>query len=366
MNETDLLELERQKLKLILSLIDDAVVLVDTSQTVSYINHQTEELLDLKLPEVLGKNVGDVIVLLDSQNSLVPSINFAPVGDIDIEGAVYKSHDLKLVDSKNKVKNVAVETRKMRGGSQIGLGCVVVIKNVAQKQELENMKIDFTSMAVHVLRTPLTVLRGYLNALSQGGTVSKLNESEIDNLNNAIAGANELNTLIEDLLHLSEISQGSFKIFPTPINYEGLVSSVVLSYQTVAKSKGLHIVYNPPLYEFPTIRGDVERIKELLSNLLSNAIKFTDHGFIEVKVSHDQTNITTVVSDTGKGIAKEKQGLVFQKFYREKENPLEMASGYGLGLFISSKIVEAHKGKIWLESKENVGSSFYFSLPISL
>jgi len=221
-------------------------------------------------------------------------------------------------------------------------------------------------MDVHVLRTPLTVLRGYLNALSQGGTVAKMNESEIDNLNNAIAGANELNNLIEDLLHLSEISQGNFKIFPTPINYEGLVSSVVLSYQPVAKSKGLHIVYNPPLYEFPMIRGDVERIKELLSNLLSNAVKFTDHGFIEVKVTHDQKNIITSVTDTGRGIAKEKQSLVFQKFYREKDNPLEMATGYGLGLFISAKIADAHKGKVWFESREGVGSTFYFSLPISI
>jgi len=114
------------------------------------------------------------------------------------------------------------------------------------------------------------------------------------------------------------------------------------------------------------IRGDVERIKELLSNLLSNAVKFTDHGFIEVKVTHDQKNIITSVTDTGRGIAKEKQSLVFQKFYREKDNPLEMATGYGLGLFISSKIVDAHKGKIWFESREGVGSTFYFSLPISI
>ncbi len=364
MQETDLIELERQKFKLVLSLIDDAVLLVDTSQNITFINTAAEQLFDVRQSDIVGKKVGDALVILDEQNSVVPANIYCPLGEIDIEGAPFKSLNAKVVTSQNKIKTVAIESRKMRGGSQLGIGCVIVLKNVEQVQELEKMKIDFTSMAVHVLRTPLTILRGFLNALCQGETINKLNQSEIDSLNNAIAGATDLNNLIEDLIHLSEISEGNFKMNPTPINYEGLVSSVVLSYQAAAKNKGLHIVYNPPLYEFPMIRADLERIKELLSNLLSNAIKFTDKGFIEVKVTHDDKNLTTIITDTGRGIAKEKQGLIFQRFYREKENPLVMESGYGLGLYISTKIVEAHKGKIWVESKENVGSSFYFTLPL--
>jgi signal transduction histidine kinase len=365
LNDSEKLEFEKQKLKLILSLISDGVIIVDTEQHISYMNQAAEEITGFSIHEMLAHPIEDVLVLLDQENNNITATQYCPSGQIDLEGSFYKNPHLKLVDSGDKIKDIDFESRKMKGGSQSAIGCIIILKNVGEKRELEKMKIDFTSMAVHILRTPLTILRGYLADLSRSATLAKLDQHEIESLTSASLGANELNTLIEDLLHLTEIQQGNFKIYPSPFNYEGLVASVVLQYQSAAHAKGLSLVYNNPLYEFPMIRADIERIKELLANLISNAIKFTDKGFIEIRITYDQKDITTVVSDTGRGIAKEKLKVIFSKFYREKDNPLAMAEGYGIGLFICQKIIEAHKGRIWVESKEGLGSSFYFTLPVA-
>jgi signal transduction histidine kinase len=229
------------------------------------------------------------------------------------------------------------------------------------------MKLDFVGMSEHILRTPITLLRGHLHNLFNDKTISKLNEEEIKSLNKAVKSIDELKDHVENLLNLSEISQGRLTLDLVETSLEELVNKVIDEYKQQAEKKGIQLIYIPSLYEIPTLKMDIMKMIEVIRNLISNAVKFTDHGRVEVSVSKTkdkkQEFVQVMVKDTGKGIPEKNIPHIFSKFYRIKR-PLEMESSSGLGLFVTKRIIDAHGGNIWVESTEGHGSTFYFTLPI--
>jgi PAS domain S-box-containing protein len=363
MENQQILELERQKLRVLVAGIKEGIILLDPHQVVTMINKAAEDITGFGVADVLGKPVDEFVSLLDSNDVPIESAEFCPKGEIDTEGVFFRGEKINLIAKGDVIKVVNFESRKMREGSKIGLGAILIIENISHENELERMKVDFVSMSVHLLRTPLTILRGFLNSLMKPETMSKLDEKEVVSLESALAGADQLGILVENVLHLSELQQGNFKLNMSSVNYEGLVSNIVKDFKTMAEAKGIDLIYVPPLYEIPMIQIDFPRVKEVLKNLLDNSIKFTDKGRVEVSVAKEEGFIHTVIRDTGKGIAKENLHRLFTKFYRVKD-PLEMESGQGLGLYISKKIIDAHNGEIWAESVEGQGTTFHFTLPI--
>jgi len=291
---------------------------------------------------------------------------YCPVGGADIDGVVYKKDEIKLVNKQNTIKLVKLESRKIKEGSAINLGCIIRVEDLTYEGELERMRLDFVSMSVHVLRTPISVIKGYLSFLSKPETTKKLDETEIQYLNQTITSVDELVDLVENLLDLSGLQKGGFELKTSAISLEKIIKDVVDEYKQAAKEKELKLIFAPPLFEIPLVEANVTRLKIVLRNLIGNAVKFTDKGQIEISLHEEKDGFITVsIKDTGKGIPAENIDKVFDKFYRIKE-ALEMASGAGLGLFISKKIIESLQGKIWVESVEGKGSTFYFSIPISI
>jgi len=361
--ENNLIELERQKLRVLISGVREGIIILDSLRSVTMINKTAEELTGYGLSDVLGRPAEGFLNLLDEENQPVDPDSYCPLGEIDTEGVFFRKEKLKLISKENMIRVVNLESRKMREGSKIGLGAILILENVSQENELERMKVDFVSMSVHLLRTPLTILKGFLNTLSVPETLNKLTEREVSNLESAIAGADNLGTMIENVLHLSELQQGKFKLNVSSVNYSGLVSNVVNEYKMLAETKGLKIVYVPPLYEIPMMHADFVRIREVLKNLVDNAVKFTDKGKVEISVAKEEGFIHTIVRDSGRGIPADNLHNLFTKFYRVKD-PLEMEAGQGLGLYICKKIIDAHNGEIWAESRTGEGSAFHFTLPI--
>lgn len=226
------------------------------------------------------------------------------------------------------------------------------------------MKLDFIGMSEHILRTPITIIRGHLHNLFNDETLVKLNEHELSALNKSINSVNELKDLVENLLSLSEISQGRLTLDVIRTSLEELIRTVVNEYENQAKEKGITVTYIPPLYEIPLVKVDIMKVLEVLRNIIGNAIKFTDQGSIDISIQKQEDGMVQVsVKDTGRGIPARNLPHIFSKFYRIKK-PLEMDSSSGLGLFVSKKIIEAHGGDIWVESTENVGSTFHFTFPV--
>ncbi len=363
MDGTRLIDLEKEKFKSLISGIKETVILLDPEQKIITANDRASELTGYSLREMFGKRISEILYMIDKNDKMVDPNLICPIGGLDMDGVIYRSEHVSLVDKKDVIKAVNIQSRKIREGSKIGLGAMIIIDDVFQKDELERMKVDFVSMAVHMLRTPLTVIKGFLAALMKLDTVQKLNSDELDSITSAITGADELDMLIENLLHLSEIQAGEFKIITSFVAYDGLVATVVSEFKQSVDTKDLRLLFVPPLYDLPMLKIDLSRIKEVLRNLIDNAIKYTDKGGVEISLSKDGNFIQTTIKDSGRGIPPSNLEYIFTKFYRIKD-PLEMKSGMGLGLFVARRIIEAHGGKIWAESVEGQGSNFHFTLPI--
>jgi PAS domain S-box-containing protein len=362
--DEQILDLEKEKFKSLIAGVRETVVLLDPEQKIIAANDKATELTGYSQREMVGKHVSEVLYMIDKDDKLVDPNLICPIGGLDMDGVIFRSEHVSLVDKKDTVKAVNVQSRKIREGSKIGLGAMIIIDDVFQKDELERMKVDFVSMAVHMLRTPLTVIKGFLSTLMKLDTVQKLNRDELDSITSAIAGADELDMLIENLLHLSEIQTGKFKIITSAVAYDGLVSTIVAEFKPSAEVKGLRLLFVPPLYDLPLVQIDLARIKEILRNIIDNSIKYTEKGGVEVSLSREGDFIQTTVKDSGRGIPPSNLEYIFTKFYRIKD-PLEMKSGMGLGLFVARRVIEAHGGKIWVESVEGQGSNFHFTLPVA-
>jgi signal transduction histidine kinase len=230
-------------------------------------------------------------------------------------------------------------------------------------QELDKLKDEFVSLASHELRTPMTAIKGSISTILDGyaGEVSK--ESR-EFLTAAYNENDRLIRLVNNLLNISRIEAGRFTFSVIHIDMNKLAAGVVGNLEMAAKEKGLYLKVDA--FAGPAVvLGDEDKVKEVLINLIGNALKFTHKGGVTVNMKLDGKMLVTSVSDTGSGIAKEDQDLLFKKFSQVQGSYAKQTGGTGLGLYISKQIVEGLKGTIWLESKLGQGSSFKFSLPIA-
>lgn len=354
---------EHEKLQRIISEVKEAVIIADPNQNVSLMNKSAEDLTGYGFVDALGKPIATILKVLDGDKEISVD-TYCPVGGVDTHGTIFSQDKLKLVSKEADVKVVNLKSQKIREGSDAGLGCIITIEDTYGETELERMKLDFVSMSVHVLRTPLSILKGYLSFLEKEDTVKKLNDMEKNYIKNSMVSVNDLVELVENLLDLTEVQNSGFRVKPKPIDLDKATQNVVMELKSVADAKGLSMKYAPSLYVLPLVYADATRIKIVLRNLIGNAINFTNEGTISVSLSNEKEGFVEVaISDTGKGIPKRNLDHIFNKFYRVKE-ALEMEMGRGLGLYVSKKIIESHGGKIGVESKEGVGSKFYFTMPV--
>lgn len=229
----------------------------------------------------------------------------------------------------------------------------------ARLKEVDQMKDDFVSMAAHELRSPLTIIRGYVEMLGEG---EGMPEGSKENLKRIDQAALQLNSLVGDILDVSKLQEGRMSFRFTPLDISADIAHVVDSFKRPAQDKGLALSYAPvPL---PNISVDSDRLRQVLINIVGNAIKYTPEGEVRVAASADANNVTIRVSDTGMGISAEDQQKLFQKFFRVKNQETEKITGTGLGLWITIQIVKAMKGTISVESIKGKGTDFIVSFPV--
>jgi len=238
--------------------------------------------------------------------------------------------------------------------------------NKEQKiRQLDKLKSVFLSMVSHELRSPLTTVLGYITYLKTEKP-GPLNQAQKDCLKISEEEASLLNHLIGELLDLSKIEAGEFKVNLEAVNMNGIISQAVTSLQLQANNQGVILENNLP-GSLPQVLADKERILQVTTNLIENAIKFNKRGgkVSITALNHAENNkITFSVSDTGIGIPEDKLDKVFDKFYQADSSRKRRYGGCGLGLAISKSILNLHQGRIWAESKLGLGSKFLFELQI--
>ncbi len=231
--------------------------------------------------------------------------------------------------------------------------------------ELEKLKSEMIRMASHDLRNPLNNIMGYIELLAYSLAPDGPTPDQAQYLDNLRRSAQTMGSLLEDLLTLERIESEREKGWTT-FNFAGLVTEVVEEHRPNAELKqhALRLFCPPGL---PSVRGSVIQIRQAIANLVSNAIKYTpDGGEIKVVVSCDGERLLLKVVDNGYGISKERQGRLFERFYRAREPGTDHINGTGLGLSLVKTVVERHGGQVWFESTLGKGSTFGFWLPAVL
>lgn len=213
----------------------------------------------------------------------------------------------------------------------------------------------------HELRTPLSNLRGYLEAISDG--LVKPDETTVHSLSDE---ASSLSRLVDDLQELSLADAGELKLVLQPEYISRLIRETVIALQTKAAAKNINVSTDVPS-ALPELNIDSHRIKQVLYNLLDNAVAHTGReGRITVTAWQEEGQIYVSVADTGEGIPAEDLPFIFERFYRVDKSRTRATGGTGLGLTIARRLVEAHGGRIDVRSKLGEGTTFTFSLPTSV
>ena len=198
------------------------------------------------------------------------------------------------------------------------------------------------------------------------GSFGKLTENERHSLDKVYASNERLIKLVDDLLNISRIESGRLEYNFELADLDEIIHSLVDQFKPTAKKKKIYLDYIRPEKPLDPVSVDLVKIKEVISNLVDNAIKYTKRGGVRAWVKEEKKMIIFCVADTGAGMSREERKNLFKKFTRGKGKSLLHTEGSGLGLYVARKLLEAHKGKIWGESKgKSKGSKFCFSLPIA-
>ncbi len=385
---------EKNKLAVTISSVADAVIAVDLNRRVTLLNKSAEKLLGVKFRDALNRPLGQVLNLFD-ENGRIEEAEYCPIRTDGFEGTIYSKEGLKLVTEYDFLNNDFDTTSgrlvpnpdfaKMENQKKIkiykeyyvnlisaqiheavtsNLGCILTLHDVTKEKELEEMKLDFVSMAAHELRTPLTSISGYLEVLMHE-IKEKLSPEHQIFLGRIKISTQQLKGLVESLLSVSKIERGVFTINPQPLDWLDLVTQTGNELLGRAAEKGLKLEIIYPKQPLKLVLADKLRINEVVINLISNAINYTQKGSIRVWFEQTPTEVITHVQDTGQGIPKDAIPKLFTKFFRVQGSLEKGAKGNGLGLYISKTIVEMHHGRIWVESEAGKGSTFSFSLPFA-
>jgi len=302
----------------------------------------------------------------------VKSTLLIPYGDIDNPQGYIATADRKADKEWSKdeidifyeaVGVVSLKTEQKKAEEKAKKHQRKIEQQNIQLKRLDRIKTDFLNVTSHELRTPMAAIKGYIQMLLRQ-TMGDITPDQKDALNVVLRNTNRLDHLIQDILDISRLESGTMKFIPEKTDISKMIKEVEETMQSPADLKNIKI--NRELEEnLPSLNIDSERIKQVIIHLINNAIKFSPDGsIINIKAKKNVDDILFEIQDFGRGIPKDKQKKIFEKFYQIESGMDREFSGVGLGLTLSQDIVNAHGGRMWIDSTIGRGSTFKFSLPL--
>ena len=338
---------ERNRSSAILGSMVEGVAVVGGDERILFCNGAFEQILELPARTSQGRTLvealrqADLVALARKALSAVEELT----GEVEV-GTVRR-------------RNFSVTAAPVRSAG--ANGAVLVLHDITELRRLERVRRDFVANVSHEFKTPLTAIQGFAETLLNGALDDKANrERFVDIIRNH---ARRLARLTDDLLKLSRIEAGRLELELRAIRVEALVNGCVETARFHAKSRSLQINVSLPT-GIPAVLGDGAQLGEVLQNLLDNALQYTPPGgHIDLTARAEGREVIFTVSDTGIGIPESDLERIFERFYRVDAARSREAGGTGLGLAIARHIVEAHGGRIWVQSAVGQGSRFHFSVP---
>lgn len=339
---------EKETVKTILRGMSDGVMVVNAEGRIILINRVLESLLE-GVPDMMGKTPVEVIRSAELQNGFAGVLKTGRTAKMELSVATQEADRVFDVT----IARLMPEKRM--------LGAVAVFHDITDLKRIEKMRKDFVANVSHELRTPLTSIKGYAETLF---TDEIADDSKIKSFAQIILKhANRLSTLVQDLLSLTRLESQATPMAKTEFDLRKVLDGAVLIVRSVAEAKNLKLA-TEAVPEGTMVWADRDQISQALINLLDNAVKYTpENGSVKVHITETEEEVQVTVEDTGIGIPREHLNRIFERFYRVDKNRSREMGGTGLGLSIVKHIVQAHGGRVWVQSKLEVGSSFSFSLP---
>ncbi|MBD2463462.1 PAS domain S-box protein [Oscillatoria sp. FACHB-1407] len=345
------------------SLLDNVQLIVvglDQSGNINYVNPFFLNLTGYTASDVLGKNW--------FENFLPPS-NQQNVQEVFSEVLSHNAHPYyqnSILTRSGEERFIAWNNTMLQDADGSVIGTISIGEDITERQKIDQMKQEFISVVSHELRTPLTSIRGSLGLIA-GGVYDKKPEKMKEMLAIAARQSDRLVRLVNDILNLRRLESGQSKFKFKPYLAEDLIRQSVDVMRSQAEENQITLSIVPTTAE---VWADADAIVQTLTNLLSNAIKFSPpHSTVTLTATHSLTASSTPsltlfsVQDQGRGIPSEYLETIFGQFQQVDASDSREKGGTGLGLAICRTIVKQHGGKIWVESKLEQGSTFYFTLP---
>jgi len=321
--------------------------------------------LNIKALELKNEARRDLILsLILAIGSLVVTLILSFVLTRSIIGPIMQLHKAtKYVESGNFGTRVDIKTNdELEALGKAFNKTTEVLEGIEEeRKQLDRAKTEFLSITSHELRSPMTPMKAQAQMLLKG-YFGKLNKKQQESVNTILRNTTRLDTLINDMLELSRIEAARLKFVFKKTDLTESVKSLVNEMKGFMPEKKIKLTAN--IGKLPVIEVDPDRVGQILRNLVNNAIKFTpEKGSIEVDVEGKIDHILFSVKDNGIGIKEGEESHIFEPFYQIEHAMQRKVGGTGLGLAICKGIVESQHGKIWIESKEGKGTTFYFTVP---
>ncbi|CAD5931503.1 Alginate biosynthesis sensor protein KinB [Planktothrix agardhii] len=363
-SQANLLEAER-RWRSLLENVRLLVVGLDRNGKVEYVNPFLLEVMGYTQTEVLGKNW-----LSDFQENSAQRLSasdFAELLEYD-----FKPYSQQLIETKlGEEKIISWNHTLLKDLQGNAIGMMSIGEDITERYAIERMKDEFISVVSHELRTPLTSIHGGLNLLSTG-LINPQSERGVHVMKIVAESAERLVRLVNDILELERLESGKICLNKQVVNAADLLLQATEQMQVMANRSGINLEVSSKSLQF---YADPDRVLQVLTNLLSNAIKFSESGGGNIKLSvetelpenlEEIPKILFKIQDQGRGIPSDKIERIFERFHQVDASDSRKKGGTGLGLAICRSIVEQHGGQIWVRSKVDQGSCFYFTLPMAI
>jgi PAS domain S-box-containing protein len=349
---------EQGRLAAIFQYSAEGILMVDSALRIIDFNPAMEHLTGWRESEVLGRFYFEVLRPKDRQGNDL-GLEDSPILQA-FAGRVVVNREMMISARDGQLIDVCITASCVRSARGEPMNGILNVRDVTRERQQEEQRSTFISIISHELQTPIAIIKGYASTLAR--TDAKLEAKALRSRLVAIEEeADRLNNLVGNLLYASRIQAGGLHMDIAPLDLRNLIEGLTRRFR--ARSPGVSITLDMPP-NLPTVIADRDRIEEVLQNLLDNAVKYSPRRrAITISCHATGEEVIVSVSDMGMGIALGEQEHIFDRFHRASDATTQATSGAGLGLYICRAIVEAHGGRIWVESTLRQGSTFSFSLP---
>ncbi|ATP42294.1 cell wall metabolism sensor histidine kinase WalK [Solibacillus sp. R5-41] len=342
-------EAERRKLASVLSNMTDGVIATDRKGKIILINEPALSLLHDTRESTLNRPIASVLGL-DQEYSFEDLIHMKESVSLD-----FSTSDAPYILRAN-FSVIQKETGFVNG-------LITVLHDITEQEKIDMERREFVANVSHELRTPLTTMRSYLEALADGAWRDEMIAPTF--LNVTQTETERMIRLVNDLLQLSKMDSQEYELSFEFVEFNKFFTHIIDRFE-MSKSKNVEFLRLLPETSY-FVDIDRDKLTQVMDNIISNSLKYSpDGGNIRFGFTVHENMLRVMISDDGMGIPKENVGRIFDRFYRVDRARARSMGGTGLGLAIAREMIEAHGGKIWAESEEEVGTTIFFTLPFEL